>query len=72
MGREEEAARELVRSLDGGNRAKAIFQARTLTEHHPPDIGQRRQRTQQHVVALHRVEPAQAAHDQRRAVRPHL
>lgn len=33
MGREEEAARELVRSLDGQRRGMAIFQGRPLTEH---------------------------------------
>jgi hypothetical protein len=33
MAREEDAARELVNSLDDGTRATAIFQARTLTNH---------------------------------------
>ena len=33
MAREEDAARELVNSLDEGRRAMAIFQARTLTNH---------------------------------------
>jgi hypothetical protein len=33
MAREEDAARELVNSLDDGSRATAIFQARTLTDH---------------------------------------
>jgi hypothetical protein len=33
MDREEQAARELVRSLDGSNRETAIFRARTLTSH---------------------------------------